>query len=73
MMNGWLQSNVNKDSIVNAMSSISKTLSTVTSTPLKRSLYGKYLLVSKNIYRIQNYNFEAKQPRKLRETFLDMT
>ena len=70
---GRLQSNVNIDPIVNAMSSISKTLSTITSTPLGRALYAKYLLASKYIHRIQNYNFNAEELRKLREIVLDMT
>ena len=58
---GRLQGNVNIDPMVNAMSSISKTLSTVSSTPLGRALYAKYLLASKYIHRIQNYNFNAKK------------
>ena len=70
---GRLKSDVNIDPIVNAMSSISKTLSTVTSTLLGRALYAKYLLASKYIHRIQNYNFGTEELRKLRGTVLDMT
>ena len=51
---GMLPRERNIDPIVDTMRGIAKTLNTVTSKPLGRALYAKYLIASKYIHRIQN-------------------
>ena len=50
---------------MDTMKGIAKTLSTVTSMPLGRALYAKYLIASKYIHRIQNYDFSHDELKSL--------
>ena len=44
-----------------ALDKIADSLSTTTSTPLGRSLYAKFLLSSRYLYKIQNFSFTDNQ------------
>ena len=70
---GKLPRERNIDPIVDTMKGIAKTLDTVTSTPLGRALYAKYLISSKYIHRIQNYDFSHDELKSLREAVLKAT
>ena len=70
---GRLPRESNIDPIVDTMKGIAKTLNTVTSTPLGRALYAKYLISSKYIHRIQNYDFSHDELKTLREAVLKVT
>ena len=70
---GRLPRERNIDPIVDTMKGIAKTLNTVTSTPLVRAMYAKYLISSKYIHRIQNYDFSHDELKTLREAVLKVT
>ena len=71
--NGLLPHVSNIGPIQNAMDKIADTLSTSTSTPLGRSLYAKFLLSSRYLHKIQNFNFNHQQLKDLRDTVLRLT
>ena len=59
--------------IQNAMDKIADSLSTVSATPLGRSIYAKFLLSSRYLHKIQNFDFTPQQLDDLRTTVLRLT
>jgi hypothetical protein len=56
-----------------AMEKIADSFTTVSSTPLGRSLYAKFLLSSRYLHKIQNFDFTALQLEELRKSVLRLT
>ena len=52
---------------------VADSLDTVTSTPLGRSIYAKFLLASRYVHRIQNFTFSDEQLSQLRDAVLKAT
>ena len=59
--------------IIEKMEGISERYSTSTSTPIGRGLYGKYLLGSLYIHRLQNAQLTEPKIKELHKAILDMT
>ena len=59
--------------LVEKMSQISSSYSNTCATPLGRSIWAKYLICSKYLHRLQNYNFSHEELSELRKTALEMT
>jgi hypothetical protein len=56
-----------------AMDRIADSFTTVSSTPLGRSLYAKFLLSSRYLHKIQNFDFTSPQLDELRKSVLRLT
>ena len=56
-----------------AMEKIADSFTTVSSTPLGRCLYAKFLLSSRYLHKIQNFDFTAPQLEELRKSVLRLT
>ena len=56
-----------------AMEKIADSFTTVSSTPLGRSLYAKFLLSSRYLHKIQNFDFTTLQLEELRKSVLRLT
>ena len=59
--------------IERAMNRIADTFTTVSSTPLGRSIYAKYLLASRYLHKVQNFEFSQLQLTSLRASVLRLT
>ena len=59
--------------IERAMNRIADTFTTVSSTPLGRSIYAKYLLASRYLHKVQNFEFSQAQLTSLRASVLRLT
>ena len=71
--NGDLPHEDNIIPVQNAMLRIADSLDTVTSTPLGRAIYAKFLLASRYVHKLQNYTFSEEQLLRLREAVLQVT
>ena len=70
---GLLLHEDNIQPIQRAMQRISNSFNTVSSTPLGRAIYAKFLLSSRYIHKIQNFSFSQQQLEDLREEVLKLT
>ena len=55
------------------MDKIAESFNSALSTPIGRALYGKFLLSSKYIHRIQNFHFQPNELEALRKSALKLT
>ena len=70
---GLLTHEANIAPIQNAMDKIADSLSTNSSTPLGRAIYAKFLLASRYLHKIQNFDFADDQLEDLRKAVLRLT
>ena len=70
---GELTHEANIAPIQNAMDRIADSLSTNSSTPLGRAIYAKFLLASRYLHKIQNFDFTEVQIQDLRKAVLRLT
>ena len=71
--NGELTHEANIAPILTAMDRIADSLSTNSSTPLGRAIYAKFLLASRYLHKIQNFDFTENQLEDLRKVVLRLT
>ena len=71
--NGILSHDDNIAPVQTAMENIANSFNTLSSTPLGRSLYAKFLLSSRYLHKIQNFSFSTHELASLRNSVLRLT
>ena len=70
---GDLSHDSNIAPIEGAMNRIADSLTTLSSSPLGRAIFAKFILSSRYLHKVQNYEFPHEQLVKLREAVLKLT